>query len=166
MQPLIFAIIGISLLVVALTKTANAETVMGKIISNDRTTWPSGDKVWALCQAIAIAEGYPIRGSVPNIYHNPGDLSPGDTPGFIGDEHSGSIVSMLPDDETGWSFLRAKIKRIAEGRSSAYPLSMSFNEMAQKYAGDWRNWVNNVVNDLRRQGYSVSADTRLRDFFA
>lgn len=116
-------------------------------------------KIQALMVAIASAEGFGTPGVVPTTHHNPGDLGPGDT-GYPGDFHSGSFVSQLPDDQTGWNFLHRKISRIVNGTSSAYSLDMTFTEMAQKYAGDWNNWVNNVTRAL-----GISPASTLRQYF-
>lgn len=126
----------------------------------DRNTWPSGDAVWRFCQAIAHAEGYGADpNNVPTVRHNPGDLGPGDT-GYPGAFTDGSNVSYMPDDATGWQALYAKISRIFNGNSSAYPNTLTILQMAQKYAGDWKNWSNNVSIDL-----GVSQDTRLIDWY-
>lgn len=132
-----------------------------------RSTWPSGNKVWAVCQAIAIAEGYNVSGSVPMRYRNPGDLGPDDSPsGLPASRHSGSNVVEFPTHQMGWDYLYKKVDRIRRGASTTYPLSLTWKGAAQKYAEWSDNWVNNVVNDLRQQGYNVSATSTLREFFA
>jgi len=35
-------------------------------ITNDAATWPTGDKIWDVCRAIAIAEGANVAGSNPD----------------------------------------------------------------------------------------------------
>lgn len=127
---------------------------------------PSGtaapvDKVQLLAQAIAVAEGFNVIGSVPWRAHNPGDLGPGD----CGSQYAtiaadGSDVCLLPDDATGWNLLYAKLSRIASGQSSSYPLSFTFTQMAQRYAGNWQAWVNNVTSYL-----GVSPSMTLGEYF-
>jgi hypothetical protein len=116
------------------------------------------EKVQRFAQAIAKAEGFGKPGAVPTLSHNPGDLGPGDT-GYQGRFTAGSVVSQLPDDETGWQKLRDKLRRIFSGKSTTYSPNMTITEMAQKYAGDWQNWSNNVSADL-----GVSPDTRISDW--
>ncbi len=126
----------------------------------DRSTWPASDAVWRFCQAVAYAEGYGAdAGNAPTTHHNPGDLGPGDT-GFPGELHSGSVVSQMPDDATGWAALYTKWARIFAGKSSTYPNTLTILQAAQKYAADWHNWASNVSNDL-----GVSSSTRLIDWY-
>lgn len=129
------------------------------MITHDPATWPTGDKIWDVCRAIAKAEGANIEGSNPDRLNNPGDISDGD--GTFGSEHhTGSEVTHFPDKETGWKWLYGKIKRAKEGRSSVYLPTLTWAQFAQKYAGDWENWVNNVTKEL-----SVSPTDVFGDFF-
>lgn len=114
----------------------------------DRSTWPAGDKIWQFAQAIAGAEGYGVKASnAPTTHCNPGDLGPGDT-GYPGEFHGGSNVSQLPSHEIGWQCLRKKLERCFAGKSSTFKPEMTFLQFAQKYAGDWQNWCNNVTREL------------------
>lgn len=115
-------------------------------------------KIWEFAYAIAFAEGFGVPGKVPTLYHNPGDLGPGDT-GFQGEEHSGSVVSKLPDDATGWQLLYNKIARAFAGQSSVYSANMTIMEWAQKYAADSQVWANNVASYL-----GLTPDTRIVDW--
>ncbi len=121
-------------------------------ITNDRSTWPTGDRVWDVCRAIAVAEGADHAGSAPDRYNNPGDLSKGD-------EHGQAIVDYvnLPDGETliefetktgGWQALYTKVNNIRLGISRTYSPSMSWNQVAAKYAGNSGAWVANVTREL------------------
>jgi hypothetical protein len=126
----------------------------------DKATWPSGDKIWDFCRAIAIAEGYGVDlHNTPTSHHNPGDLSPQDT-GYPGEFHGGSTVSQMPNDEAGWSALRHKLNRIVEGKSNTFSLEMTFVQFAHKYAEDWQPWVDNVCRELK-----VTRSTRLMEWF-
>lgn len=124
---------------------------------------PIQSKVIQFAQAIAHAEGFGIPGTVPTRFHNPGDLGPGD----CGSEcisstfTAGSNVCQLKDDDTGWRLLYAKLQRIFDGRSSVYNVNMTFTQFAQKYAGDWQNWVNNVTRVL-----GVTPQTTIREWLA
>lgn len=134
------------------------------MITSNPATWPVGDKVWDVCRAIALAEGANIAGDAPDRYNNPGDLSKGD-------EHGQPVIGYvnLPDGEmeinfaskeAGWQALYHKISNIAAGVSSTYSPSMTWRQIAAKYAGNSSAWVNNVTNAL-----GVSPDSRFGDFF-
>lgn len=116
-------------------------------ITHDPSTWPTGDKVWAVCRAIAIAEGANVAGSNPDRLNNPGDISDG-ADEFNAEFHSGSNVTHFPDKATGWAWLYKKIQHAANGLSHVFKPSMTWEEFAQKYAGDWKNWVKNVTREL------------------
>jgi len=112
------------------------------------------DKVRQISGAVAYAEGFWDRdgnilsNNIPARFHNPGDLGPGDAPGFTAEFHSGSNVVQFPDDDTGWKYLYDKWRRILSGRSHTYSLDDTFSAVAKKYAGDWYNWLNNVTDYL------------------
>jgi hypothetical protein len=121
-------------------------------ITSDQSTWPSGDRIWDICQAIAIAEGANIPGSFPDRYNNPGDLSTGDAPQFstVVNTTDNEVVVMFPDKQTGWQYLYNKVNRIVTGGSSAYPANLSFNQVGVKWASPTTGatWANNVANQL------------------
>jgi hypothetical protein len=113
----------------------------------DDSTWPSGDNIWNICHAVAYAEGYNVAGSVPARLCNPGDLSDGFSQ-YGGESHSGSNVTHFPDQQTGWQWLYNKWQNIVNGSSTTYPASLTWTQVAQKYAGNWQNWLNNVTSVL------------------
>jgi hypothetical protein len=127
-------------------------------ITNDPMTWPSGDRIWLVCHAIALAEGANNSGSVPDNLNNPGDISDGYSE-FGGEFHSGSSVTHFPDKNTGWQWLYNKISNAASGKSSTYFPTDTWNSFARKWAGDWKNWVTNVTNVL-----GVDPNSTLSDF--
>lgn len=129
------------------------------MITNDPTTWPSGDSIWEVCHAIATAEGAYKAGSNPDRLNNPGDLSDGAAL-FGSEHHSGSDVTKFPSKEIGWQYLYEKIQRIQEGHSKVYSASMTWTQIAQKWAGDWQDWVKNVCNYL-----GVDQDSTFGDYF-
>jgi hypothetical protein len=124
------------------------------VITNDRLTWPTGDKLWQIAQAIAIAEGYNLPTSNPFRLNNPGDISDGYDE-FGGEPHSGSDVTRFPDAQTGWQWLYNKLSRIAQGKSAVYSPQMTWAQLAQKWAGNWQNWVGNVTTELNVQPNST-----------
>jgi hypothetical protein len=128
-------------------------------ITSDTSTWPSGDRYWNIARAIAMAEGANVRGSAPDRNNNPGDISDGaDYYGFdplVRD----SKVTRFPDKDTGWKWLYQKIVNAATGQSSVYSPDMTWNEIAQKWAGNWQHWVANVTRNL-----GVDANSTLRQY--
>ena len=127
-------------------------------ITNDPNTWPTGDRIWLICHAIAIAEGANIAGSVPDRLNNPGDISDG-LAEYGGEWHNGSDVTVFPDKQTGWQWLHNKISNIAAGKSLVYSATDSWATIAQKYAGNSAAWLNNVVNTL-----GVDPNSTLQDY--
>lgn len=120
----------------------------GNLITSDESTWPSGDRVWNVCRAIARAEGANIAGSNPDRLNNPGDISDGFNQ-YGGENHSGSNITKFPDKETGWKWLYSKITNaFVNGASTVYSPAMTWNDFAKKYAGNWQVWVNNVTGSL------------------
>ena len=121
-------------------------------ITHDPATWPTGDKVWNVARAIAMAEGANVEGDAPDRLNNPGDLS-------RGDEHGQSVVEYvtLSDGENaihflskagGWMALYKKIANIRDGNSHVYKPWMTWEQMAKSYAGNSAAWAANVAREL------------------
>lgn len=132
-------------------------------ITNDPSTWPTGDRIWDVARAIAHAEGYDVAGSVPNRLNNPGDISDGSVT-FGSEHHSGSNVTHFPDAQTGWQWLYDKLNRIVEGKSTSYHRDWTWTSIAKTWAGDWQNWVHNVTADPVF-GLGVSETDVFGDYF-
>ena len=129
------------------------------LITNDPSTWPTGNKIWDAARAIALAEGANIAGSNPDRLNNPGDISDGYNV-YGGESHSGSNITQFPTKTAGWQELYNKLNRIVNGDSAVYSPDFTWNQIAQKWAGDWENWVTNVTDAL-----NLSPDDRFGDFF-
>ena len=128
-------------------------------ITHDESTWPTGDKVWDVCRAIARAEGANVEGDNPDRLNNPGDISDGAR--LYGSEfHSGSAATRFPDKVTGWNWLYGKVSRISQGESVMYPLSLTWIGLAKKWAGNCHPWALVVTDTL-----GVSAFDTLADYF-
>jgi hypothetical protein len=105
------------------------------------------DKAHNLAHAIAMAEGYYSKGTIPNRLHNPGDITSSSRhtyPGQIGLYH-GYVV--FKNDTYGWAALLDQIQRVIDGTSTRYTQSMTFAQIARKYAED-RNWGKKVCSIL------------------
>lgn len=116
-------------------------------ITNDPATWPAGDRLWQVAHAIAFAEGANVAGSNPDRLNNPGDLSD-DYDTFGGEHHSGSDITRYPTKQDGWNALRNKLYRIQAGASKVYSTTMTWQQLAQKWAGNWQNWLTNTCAHL------------------
>ena len=103
----------------------------------------------AFAQAIAKAEGFYKKGSIPNRYRNPGDLKAvrgQKYPGQVSIGKGGHIV--FRNDAAGWYALRAKLEKIVAGESRVYSPQMTLRDMARKYAGNYRIWAKSVSKSL------------------
>lgn len=105
-------------------------------------------KLDKLCHAIAKAEGFYIKGTIPNRYANPGDLKAGHTPlpGQRKIGKAGHIVFV--NDEAGWAALREYLTGIAEGRRKHYVASMTLSATSRVYAQRWQPWLRIVTKEL------------------
>ncbi|MGO9210020.1 MAG: hypothetical protein ACLPXM_13865 [Terriglobales bacterium] len=127
-----------------------------------RAQAPDIAKVNDLATAISHAEGFGIRGTIPNRYHNPGDLRtrPESAPlaGQVRIGKAGHIV--FKDDEAGKAALRQCILQMLDGRSRHFHSDMTLNQVARVYAENWRPWVKAVSREL-----GVPPTTTLRAYF-
>lgn len=141
------------------TVSNSDQSLTGAFITQDPSTWPgpSGPyqsaSLWNIVTAVALAEGFNNGpGTAPYDLNNPGDLSPGDESGqqIAGPPqvHDGSSIISFLTCEGGFIALYLKFARIVAGKSSVYPVSWSWSQVAKKYAGDSQNWLNNVTSYL------------------
>jgi len=141
--------LAVALLVVAAPALGRAQT-------------PDADRVNNLATAISHAEGFGKRSTIPSRYHNPGDLKTfsKSTPieGQVRIGKAGHIV--FRDDEAGKAALRDYIVRMMDGRSSHYTPDLTLNQVARRYAENWRPWVKVVSREL-----GVPPTTTLRAYF-
>lgn len=120
------------------------------------------DKVDIFAQAIARAEGYYTKGTIPNRCKNPGDIRIVEGyrfPGQVGLCRGGHI--RFRTDADGWAALRHQIEKALSGESHFYTPDMTLRQVAKKYAADYRNWLKNVCHNLG----DVPPSTTLREYF-
>jgi hypothetical protein len=116
-------------------------------------------KIERFAHAIARAEGFYRKGTIPTRYHNPGDLKAvrGFTyPGQIGIGKGRHVI--FASDVYGWFALFHQVSKMLAGDSKHYSPSMTIAEVARRYAGNWRVWSRNVAHNL-----GVPANTRLEE---
>jgi hypothetical protein len=105
-------------------------------------------KIEQFAHAIARAEGFYRKGTIPNRYHNPGDLKAvkGFTyPGQVGIGKGRHVI--FANYTAGWNALYHQIHKMLAG-DSHYSPSMTIEQVARKYAGNWRQWSRNVSHNL------------------
>ena len=99
--------------------------------------------------AIAKAEGFGQRGTIPTRYHNPGDIKSVYGEKFFGQVRVGKGGHIVfRNDAAGWLALRAQIERMICGQSHFYTPEMSLQQIAKRYAGNYRVWARNVSRNL------------------
>jgi hypothetical protein len=104
-------------------------------------------QVTALAQAIARAEGFGVPGAIPTLANNPGDITDTGHPGDTG-RTMGVGIRVYASSTAGWNALYGKLTNILGGGSSEYPVSLTFAEFGDLWAGGDPNWVNNVASEL------------------
>jgi len=117
-------------------------------------------KVKELAHAIAMAEGYFIRGTIPNRYHNPGDITSSSRhayPGQVGLSKRGYVI--FKNSDYGWQALYDQIQRVIDGTSTRYTQSMTFRQIAKVYAED-RQWAKKVCSIL-----GITPQTTFEEYF-
>lgn len=113
-------------------------------------------KIWALeptpvqtlAVAIAKAEGFGTKNSVPTRTHNPGDIRalPGaHFPGQVGLNHHGYVI--FKNDAAGWAALRHQLEKIVNRESAHYTPEMTLRQLSRKYATS-PTWIKNVSKNL------------------
>lgn len=107
-------------------------------------------KINALATAIGKAEGFGIPGAIPTIRDNPGDI-----------EERG-VVKTFENIAAGESALYAQIKKIVDGTSKYYNLSMSWYDFAATWTGrdNWTSWAETVASQL-----GVNPNSTLAEYF-
>ena len=113
-------------------------------------------------RAIARTEGCYVKGSIPNRYHNCGDLKRMNKErvylGQIGVGKGGHII--FRDNASGWAALLQQIDKILAGESKFYTPEMTLQQMGKFYAQNSRLWAKNLARNL-----GVSPSTTLEEYF-
>jgi hypothetical protein len=104
-------------------------------------------KVVQLAHAIAQAEGFYVKGSIPNRCHNAGDLKGTKFPNQIGVCRGGH--ARFRTDADGWAALYNQVQKIADGTSTKYTPRATFRQVAKTYAQNYRPWLKIVTKTLR-----------------
>lgn len=106
------------------------------------------DRVQDLAKAIAKAEGFYKKGTLPNRCHNPGDIRARRGThyyGQIGLNRRGYVI--FRNDAAGWSALYRQIGKVISGESDHYTVNMTLVQFGKRYATS-RIWSKNVSSVL------------------
>ena len=118
-------------------------------------------KLNTLTQAIAHAEGFYKKGTIPQRYRNPGDLKsrPGlpPLPGQIRLGKAGHII--FCSENAGWEALRVYVQKIVNGASRHYVAHTTLAQLSRVYAQRWQPWLRIATKEL-----GVPASTRLEEY--
>ena len=115
--------------------------------------------------AISIAEGFGADpNNVPTRAHNPGDLK---IPNWKGPVTGSEGITVFPNDTVGWNHLYDQLNRIRNNRSHVYLKSMTFAQFARVWTDTAQSsWLNNILEELKKLGYTINESTTLQDFFS
>jgi hypothetical protein len=120
------------------------------------------DKVEQFAHAIARIEGFYQHGTIPNRYHNPGDLkvmARGEKyPGQVGIGKAEHVI--FRNDAAGYAALYHQIDKILSGESKFYTQEMTLLQVGKFYAKNSRLWAKNLAHNL-----GVSPSTTLEEYF-
>lgn len=107
------------------------------------------DKVSTFARAIAKTEGFYSKGTIPNRFHNPGDLRARARhvyPGQVGLSSGGYVI--FKTDRAGWTALQDQIRKVLAGESHFYTVDMTIRQLARRYATNYKLWAKNVAGIL------------------
>ena len=104
-------------------------------------------RVVQFAHAIAQAEGYNLRGSIPQRCNNPGDLKGTKFAGQVGVCKGGH--ARFRTENAGWTALYRQIEKIQDGTSTKYTNRATFRQVAKTYAQNYRPWLKIVTKTLQ-----------------
>jgi hypothetical protein len=115
----------------------------------------------SFASAIAKAEGFGQRGVIPTRFHNPGDVKAVRGKKYFGQVRVGKGGHIVfRNDAAGFYALREQIRKMVEGESRFYTPQMTLQQVAKRYAGNYRVWARNVAKNL-----NVSPSITLAELF-
>ena len=93
--------------------------------------------------AFAREEGWFVKGSIPQLCSNPGDLE-------LGDIGYGVIKgkTVFANAILGWQALYEQINRMLSGTDPLWPPTMTLAEAGMRYSGGDPQWAINVALEL------------------
>ena len=96
------------------------------------------DRVGDLAKAIAKAEGFGTKRTLPTRNHNPGDIKAMKSYRFPGQVGVNKQYVVFRNDKAGWEALRHQINKIVNGESR-YSVNLTLKQLGKRYAesGIW-----------------------------
>ena len=91
------------------------------------------DRVEPLVKAIAKAEGFGVRGTIPTRCKNPGDIKALRGYRFPGQVGIHKQYVVFKSDKAGWEALRHQIDKIVDGESR-YSVNLTLKQLGKRYA--------------------------------
>lgn len=120
------------------------------------------DRVEQFAHGIAKTEGFYVAGSIPNRYHNPGDLkvmARGEKyPGQIGVGKADHVI--FRNSAAGFVALYGQIDKMLNGESKFYTQEMTLRQVGKLYAQNSRLWARNLAKNL-----GVPETVTLQEYF-
>ena len=114
-------------------------------------------------QAVAKAEGFGVKGTIPTRCHNPGDIRSFAQgvhyPGQVGLNRNGYVI--FKNDAAGFAVLKTLIRKMVSGESKHYSPDMTITKIGKVYAGS-RVWAKNVAHNMGVEP-TVTLATLLRE---
>ncbi len=107
-------------------------------------------RVVQFAHAIAQAEGYSLKGSIPQRCNNPGDLKGTKFAGQVGVCKGGH--ARFRTSAAGWAALYGQVEKILDGTSTKYTNRATFKDVAKTYAQNYRPWLKIVTKTLQVDG--------------
>lgn len=104
------------------------------------------NRVHDLATAIAKAEGFGVRNSLPTRTRNPGDIKALKNYRFPGQVGTLKGYVVFKNDKAGWEALRHQIKKIVDGESR-YSVNLTLKQLGKRYA-ESRIWPRVVATYL------------------
>jgi hypothetical protein len=91
------------------------------------------DRVEPLVKAIAKAEGFNVKNTLPTRCHNPGDIKALRNYRFPGQVGVRKQYVVFKSDKAGWEALRHQIEKIIAGESR-YSVNLTLKQLGKRYA--------------------------------
>lgn len=163
----VWLVVGVLAGVFLLSQTASASSEnadSAEDVSDDMNSMGVTAAMRDLAIAISHAEGFAVRGSIPQRANNPGDLV---VPGWTGAKLGDQGISVFNSPTDGWNHLYKQLSLMASGRSRVYTPDMTFAEIGATWTATQSDaWTDNVVAHLQSKGYDVDSETTLAEYLA
>jgi hypothetical protein len=131
----------------------------GGLLTQPYVNAASDPKTVQLAQAIALAEGFNVAGSVPNRGNNPGDLTVSFGYPTAGTLNSAGVLKFNSASD-GWNALYQQVANMLYGGSAIYSPAMTFLQVAEKWTGgdNPTAWATIVAGELGLATNNTLAD--------